>query len=125
MRLKALARKVIKRENGAENTGNPVFWYRGQVLAWEADPPHVRVYAWCSVNLFPGRPLSVDIEPVGRLLKLSPREVRKALAKLTVEGDLIRSGEGKRALYRLNIEYPEEEPSFGGIEARLPIPVSK
>ena len=86
--------------------GSPVFTYRGHILAWEADPPHIRLYAWCLVNLFPGRPLTVDIDSTARLLSLSPREVREALARLVKDGDLVRTWEGRREWYRLNIRYP-------------------
>ena len=87
--------------------GKPVLTYRGHVLAWESDPPHIKIYSWATVHLFPGRPLTVDVEPVARLLELSPREVRDALARLVKDGDLVRSWEGGREWYRLNIRYPE------------------
>ncbi len=85
--------------------GKPVFTYRGHVLAWEADPPHIKLYAWATCNLFPGRALSVDIEPVGRLLGLSSREVREALSELVKSRDLILMREKGRDLFRLNIQY--------------------
>ena len=55
-----------------ENLGNPVFQYRGHILAWENDAPETKVYAWGLVNLFPGRPLAVDINSMASLLQLSP-----------------------------------------------------
>ena len=88
-----------------KDLGKPAFIYRDHVLAWEADPPHIRLYAWATVNLFPGRFLSVDIEPTARLLGLSPREVKEALARLTKDGDLARTWEKGRELYRLNVKY--------------------
>ena len=97
-----------------ESLGNPVFQYRGHILAWENDTPETKVYAWGLVNLFPGRPLSVDAEPVGRLLGLSPRAVRETLARLTKDGDLVRTWERGRELFRLSIQYPE-----GGRDVRF------
>ncbi len=94
------------------NLGKPVYWYKGVPLACENDPPHIRLYAWVTCHLFPGRPLSIDIEPTARLLELSPREVREALQRLTKDGDLVMTREKGRELYRLNIQYPE-----GGTEA--------
>lgn len=93
--------------------GKPVFQYREHVLAWEADPPHIRLYAWATVNLFPGRALSVDINSMASLLRLSPREVRAALSELTKSKDLILMRERGRELYRLNVRYPE-----GGTNAK-------
>jgi len=90
---------------GTGGLGKPVFIYRGHVLAWESDPPHIRLYAWCTVNLYPGRPLSIDIEPTARLLELSPGEVRGGLARLVREGDLVKTWERGRDLYRLNVQY--------------------
>ncbi len=93
-----------------ESLGNPVFQYRGHILAWENDTPETKVYAWGLVNLFPGRPLAVDINSMASLLQLSPREVREALSRLTKDGDLVRTWERGRELFRLNIRYT------GGIE---------
>ncbi len=90
-----------------ENLGKPIFWHRGVPLAWEKDTPKTKVYAWCLVNLFPGRPLALDAESVGRLLGLSSREVLEALARLTKDRDLIRPWERGRELFRLNIQYME------------------
>ena len=86
--------------------GEPCFIYRGHVLAWEKDPAHLKVYAWATVNLFPGRPLAVDIDSTARLLGLSPREVRESLSRLVKEGDLERTYQrGGRDLYRLIVRY--------------------
>ena len=38
--------------------GKPCYIYRGNVLAWEKDPAHIKVFAWATVNLFPGKPLA-------------------------------------------------------------------
>lgn len=94
---------------GTGGLGKPVFTYRGQVLSWEADPPHIRLYAWATVHLFPGRPLPVDIDSTARLLELSPREVRDSLARLVREEDLERTMQrgGRLELYRLIVRYPE------------------
>ena len=85
--------------------GKPVFQYRGTPLAYENDPPHIRLYAWATVNLLPGRALSVDIEPVARLLGLSFQQAQEALSRLTKDGDLVRVQERGRTLYKLVINY--------------------
>ena len=94
-------------EDTEKTLGKPVFHYQGIPLAWEKDPAHIRLFAWATVNLFPGRPLSVDIESTARLLQITPREVRDALVRLVKDGDLSRSTERGRELYRLNVRYPE------------------
>jgi len=98
----------IPTPEGTGGLGKPVFTYQGHVLAWEADPPHVKLYAWCTVNLFPGRPLAIDIDPVGRLLGLTPAQVREAIIRLVREGDLVRAREWGRESYRLNVRYSEK-----------------
>lgn len=92
-----------------EKLGKPIFWHKGVPLAWAQDTPEIKVYAWCLVNLFPGWPLSVNAEPVGRLLGLGPLEVREALARLTKDGDLARTMERGREVFRLNVQYPKGE----------------
>jgi len=97
----------IPTPQGLGGLGKPVFTYRGHVLAWRADPPHIRLYAWATTALYPGRPLAVDIEPTARLLELTPQEVREALGRLVREGDLVRTRERGRELFRLNVRYSE------------------
>ncbi|MHB8368809.1 MAG: hypothetical protein ACYDBP_03840 [Leptospirales bacterium] len=92
---------------GTGGLGKSVFTYQGHILAWEADPPHIKVYAWATVNLFPGRPLAVDIPSTATALQLTPGQVREALARLVREGDLVRTQERGRDLYRLNVQYAE------------------
>ena len=97
-----------------ESLDKPIFWHKGTPLAYENDPPHIRLYAWATCHLFSGRPLAVDIEPVARLLDLSSREVREALSRLVKDGDLVRTWERGRELFRLSIQYPE-----GGRDVRF------
>lgn len=130
MGLKEMARQILER-NREENTpasdrddhkisiplsldqpedtemtqGKPCFVYQGNILAWEKDPPHIKLYAWATVNLHPGRPLAVDIDRTARLLGVTSRDVREALARLVKYGDLVRSLENGRELYRLNVRY--------------------
>lgn len=88
-----------------ESLGKPIFWHRGVPLAYKNDTPETKVYAWGLVNLFPGRALSVDINSMASLLRLSPREVRTALSELVKSRDLILTREKGRELFRLNIQY--------------------
>ena len=85
--------------------GKPVFTYRGHILARESDPAHIRVYAWATCHLLPGRPLDVDPEPVARLLGLSAHEVKEAIKKLVLDGDLVVTRERGRELYKLVVNY--------------------
>ena len=97
-------------EDTEKTLGRPVFHYQGIPLAWEKDPAHIRLFAWATVNLFPGRPLAVDPVSVARLLGLTPREVKDALSRLVKDGDLVRSIERGRELYRLVITYKGDIP---------------
>ncbi len=93
-------------EDTEKALGKPCFIYRDHVLAWENDPPITKVYAWATVNLFPGRPLTVDPDSTARLLGLTPREVKDALLRLVRDGDLERTTQrGGRDLYRLIVRY--------------------
>ncbi|MHB1756818.1 MAG: hypothetical protein ACYCT9_04810 [Leptospirillum sp.] len=55
-----------------------------------ADPPHIRVYAWCLVNLRFGPMLSspTDLCKAAEECRLSIEETREAIGKLLREGDL-------------------------------------
>lgn len=101
-------RVAIRFENESPaDLGTPIFWHKGTPLAFENDAPVTKVYSWCAVSLFGGRPLNVDVEPVGRLLGLSPQAVREALKKLVLDGDLAVVRERGRELFRLNVQYSE------------------
>ena len=101
----SISPSLVQPEDTGITQGNPCFVYQGTILAWEKDPPHIKLYAWATVNLHPGRPLAVDIDSMARLLGLTSRDVREALARLVKDGDLIRSMEKGRELYRLNVRY--------------------
>ena len=104
------------------NTGNPetpipvVVASDGRVLAWSADPPHIRVYAWALQSL---RFIPVD-GPTGKLLKIpsgeidgirirklaselrmTEREVQGGLDRLVAEEDLTFKTERGRRIYFL------------------------
>lgn len=55
-----------------------------------ADPPYIRVYAWCLLNLRFGPLFShpTDLPKAAEECRLSLREVREAFGKLLKEGDL-------------------------------------
>ena len=55
-----------------------------------ADPPHIRVYAWCLVNLRFGPIFSppTDLPKAAEECQLSIEEIREAFGKLLQDGDL-------------------------------------
>ena len=71
------------------------------------DPPHIRTFAWCLVNLRVGKDLPVDISRLATDCRMTIREARDALARLVKDGDLVRTGERGRELFRLNVQYSE------------------
>jgi len=77
----------------------------GSPLAWENDPPHIRLYAWALGNLHPGRDLPVDAETAAKETGMTPETVRTALSRLVADGDLKRIRERRRELFRLVIRY--------------------
>ena len=85
--------------------GRPILAYKDQVLAWEMDPNHIKVFAWAVVNLFPGKFLPVNPSEIARVLKLTPETVRESLFRLIKDGDLGRTVERGREMFRLNIQY--------------------
>ncbi len=56
-----------------------------------ADPPHIRVYAWCLVNLRFGPILSppTDLSKAAEECRISIGETREAFGKLLHDGDLL------------------------------------
>ncbi len=99
-------RVALKFEKVTPSTlGKPVIVDRGVVLAYENDLPHVKVYAWSLVHLHTGRSLPIDTAKVAKDCKLSLSEARGAIDRLVREGDLVRTRERGRELYRLVINY--------------------
>ncbi len=79
----------------------------GSPLAFEGDPPHVRLFAWSLLNIPPGRAAPIDPAKAAKDCQLRLVEVRDSLARLVKDGDLIRTAERGREVYRLNVLYPE------------------
>lgn len=77
----------------------------GSPLAWESDPPVLRLYAWALGRLHPGRDLPLDEKTAAVETGLTPAAVRAALSRLVAEGDLIKVQERRRDLFRLVIRY--------------------
>ena len=101
-----LERVAIMAED-AEPRGERLYSGGKDLGVHEGDSPHIRVFAWTLLNLRVGRALPVDISRTAKDCHLSPREVREALSRLTEEGDLVRTRERWRELFRLNVRYPE------------------
>jgi hypothetical protein len=88
--------------------GKPVFSYQGHVLAWEADPPHIKSLSWLYANQPPGKRLPIDRARIANDCKLSDQEVRRAIARLINEGDLEPSAERRQETFILRIQYHED-----------------
>ena len=85
--------------------GRPILAYKDQILAWEADPDHIKVFAWAVVNLFPGKFLPVNPSEIARVLELKPETVRESIFRLIKDGDVLRTVERGREMFKLNIQY--------------------
>jgi len=77
----------------------------GSPLAWESDPPHIRLFAWALGNLHPGRDLPIDAETAAKETGLTKEAIRAALSRLVGDCDLKRIRERDRELFRLVIRY--------------------
>ncbi|MDA8112540.1 MAG: hypothetical protein M0T83_08815 [Nitrospiraceae bacterium] len=102
-----LAERVGIRFDGPPALGKAVLTHPrdGSALAFEGDPPHVRLFAWSLLNVPPGGAVQIDPAKAAKECQLRPVEVKDALRKLVADGDLVRSMERGRELYRLVITY--------------------
>lgn len=84
----ALAENVGAVISDPDNWNEPILAIRGVPLAWEKDPPLIRVYAWCLVHLVfsPSPPL--DLRTLASDCKIGTHEAKQALAQLVRDGDL-------------------------------------
>lgn len=103
--------RIGLRFDGPEAAGEPTLRHPvdGQPLAFKEDAPHVRVFAWCLLNLRIGFPMEIDIPTVASACGLSHAETSEAINLLILENDLSRSvtgGKRRRAQYLLKIVYP-------------------
>ena len=91
-RVEAPPEKLLKwAERGLVRIEDPRLFSNGKpTFATMDDPPHIRIYAWCLVNLGFGPFLSspTDLSRVVRECHLSLSEIREAFRKLVKEGDL-------------------------------------
>lgn len=86
--------------------GRPVLCHPdSSPLAFEEDPPHIRLFAWALLNVSLSVPGQIDITKAAKDCRLSREGVRDALVRLVQDGDLVRSTERSRELFRLNIQY--------------------
>lgn len=90
-----------------QTSGNPLVRNTdGTPLAFESDPPPIRMYAWSLVHLHPGTFLSLDLTQAAKDCGLSIPEAREAVRDLVKAGDLLPK-ERDRGSFRLIIRYPE------------------
>lgn len=86
--------------------GQPILHHLdGSPLAFEGDPPLIRVYAWALTRISHILPEPVDQRRIVGDCRLSASEVKSALIQLVLDGDLVRIVERRRELFRLNIKY--------------------
>ena len=78
------------------SNGKPTF-------ATTDDPPHIRVYAWCLVNLLFGslRSSPTDLSKAAEECRLSLPETRESFGRLLKEGDLKVERTRQRDIYSL------------------------
>lgn len=60
----------------------------GMPIAYENDPPHIRVFAWALINLLFVPWEVTDLGKIARDCALSFSDARKGLARLVQDGDL-------------------------------------
>lgn len=102
-----ITERIGIRFDGPEVSGEPVLFHPedGRPIAYTSDPPHIRLFAWALMNVSHVITGSLDAARIARDCRLTASEVRGALARLLKDGDLIRTVERKRELYRLQIKY--------------------
>ncbi len=103
----ALVERVGAVTSDPDNWNAPILVNRGVPLAWEKDPPLIRVYAWCLVHLgfSPSHPL--DPRKLVSDCKIGIHEAKQALAQLVREGDLKveRDSRGRELYYLAPIHW--------------------
>ena len=103
-KLLAWAEKGLVRIENDEDPSSRLFSNGKPTGATLADPPLIRVYAWCLLNLRFGPIFSspTDFSKTSEECHLSLREVREAFGKLLKEGDLlVERRRGGRDVYYL------------------------
>lgn len=102
-----LTERIGLRFDGPEVSGESVLSHPedGRPLTYTSDPPFVRVYAWVLMQVSHVIPVLIDPWKVAKDCRLTASEVRESLSQLVREGDLVRTVERKRELFRLQIKY--------------------
>lgn len=93
----------------------------GRVLAWSADPPHIRVYAWAlhtmgfvpvdeptakSLKISSGEMDGIRFRKLAFALRMTDREVQEGLDRLVTEGDLgLKTERGRRIYFLAPVQY--------------------
>ena len=103
----SLTERIGIRFDGPEVSGEPVLFHKedGRPLAYASDPPHIRLFAWALMNVSHVIPGLLDAAQIAKDCQLTVYEVKGALDRLMEDGDLIRTVERKRELFRLQIKY--------------------
>ena len=98
----ALVENVGAVTSDPDNWNEPILVIRGVPLAWEKDPPLIRVYAWCLLHLGFSPSLLLDLRKLASDCKIGIHEAKQALAQLVLDGDLrIERDSRGRELYSL------------------------
>jgi hypothetical protein len=84
----ALVESVGAVTSDPDNWNEAILVNRGVPLAWEKDPPLIRVYAWCLIHLGFRPFLPLDPRKLASDCKLGIHETKQALAQLVRDGDL-------------------------------------
>lgn len=101
----------LENSNRTPNFGAVVLRnHDGSPLVYENDPPHIRVFGWTLINLLFVPWERTDIGKIAKECALSISEVRKGLARLIQDGDLMVEKErGKEFYWLAPIRYPDSE----------------
>ncbi len=73
----------------------------GRPLAWAMDPVHIRLYAWCLVNLHPIYNMRLDRERAAREVGATEEEIRWAIVRLVESGDIVQVWGRVQEFFRL------------------------
>ena len=89
-----------------EVLGSPLIVYQDFPLSWTNDPPHIPLYSWCMVHLHSGQALPLDEREAANDCALTVQEIRRGIARLIKDGDLVMEKIRWKETFRQVIQYP-------------------
>lgn len=98
------ASETVKREEFLLAAEPIVLIKDGRVLATTTDPPHIRLYAWCLINLNTGLPRFIQ-KNLNKDLQITGTELKNAIDRLVKSGDLVEHGKFTGKMYTVNFRF--------------------